>query len=163
MANILERPIKIYISVDMEGIGGVIRPIQVQQGTPEYVRACRWMEAEVNAYVRGAKRAGATEVWVKDAHGSGANMDWEAFRESAILVNGRNRPARFPGLDSSFTALFLVGYHAKAGTPDAVIDHTWNSSDDTRFLFNGQEVGEIAVDSAIAGAFGVPEIGRAHV
>lgn len=147
---------KVYISVDMEGIGGVVRPVQVQPGNPEYNAACRWMEREVNAYVLGAMEAGAKEVWVKDAHGSGANMDWTAFPREVRFVTGRARPARFPGLDESFTALFLVGYHAQAATPDAVLAHTWSSADDTRFLINDVEVGEIAVDALIGGAFGVP-------
>ncbi len=147
---------KVYISVDMEGIGGVVRPIQVQAGTSEYTVACRWMEREVCAYILGAFEAGATEVWVKDAHGSGANMDWEAFPHLVHFVTGRTRPIRFPGLDESFSALFLVGYHAKAGTPNAVLDHTWSSVNDTRFLINEVEVGEIAVDALIGGAFGVP-------
>lgn len=147
---------KVYISVDMEGIGGVVRPAQVQAGTPEYGVACRWMEKEVGAYVLGALEAGAKEVWVKDAHGSGSNMNWEALPHDVRFVTGRTRPTRFPGLDETFTALFLVGYHAKAGTPDAVLDHTWSSADDTRFLINNAEVGEIAVDALIGGAFGVP-------
>ncbi|MCX6381046.1 MAG: M55 family metallopeptidase [Armatimonadetes bacterium] len=147
---------KVYISVDMEGIGGVVRPVQVQAGTPEYEVACRWMESEVCAYVLGAMEAGAKEVWVKDAHGSGANMRWDAFPHEVRFVSGRTRPTRFPGLDKSFSALFLVGYHAQAGTPDAVLDHTWRSADDTRFLINDVEVGEIAVDALIGGAFGVP-------
>jgi D-amino peptidase len=148
--------IKVYISTDMEGIGGVVRPAQVNMGNPEYDLACGWMASEVNAYVRGALEAGATEVWVKDAHGKGMNMRWDAFPESVRLITGRTGLTRFPGLDSSFSAMFLVGYHAQAGTPDAVLDHTWSSATDTRFLFNGVEVGEIALDAAIAGVFGVP-------
>jgi D-amino peptidase len=148
--------IKVYISVDMEGIGGVVRPSQVMPGNPEYAIACEWMAAEVNAYAHGALEAGAREVWVKDAHGKGANMRWDAFPEAVRLVTGRTGETRFPGLDSSFAALFLVGYHAQAGTPNAILDHTWSSANDTRFVFDGEEVGEIAVDAAIAGALGVP-------
>ncbi len=148
--------IKVYISTDMEGIGGVVRPAQVAMGTSEYEIACGWMAAEVNAYVRGALEAGAKEVWVKDAHSKGMNMRWDAFPETVRLVTGRTGLTRFPGLDASFSAMFLVGYHAQAGTPYAVLDHTWSSANDTRFLFDGVEVGEIALDAAIAGTFGVP-------
>ena len=148
---------KIYISVDMEGIGGVVRPEQVQRGTTEYEQARVWLTREVSSVVYGAQTGGATEIWIKDAHARATNLIWDSLRgikNEVRIVQGRTRPTRFPGLDDSFAGLFLVGYHAMAGTPDAVLDHTWGH--DTRFYFNGIKVGEIAVDAAIAGAFGIP-------
>ena len=148
---------RIYISVDMEGIGGVVRPEQAQRGTGEYEQARVWLTREVNSAVYGAQTGGATEIWIKDAHARATNLIWDSIRgikNEVRIVQGRTRPVRFPGLDSTFAGLFLVGYHAMAGTPDAVLDHTWDH--DTHFYFNGVEVGEIAVDAAIAGAFGVP-------
>ncbi len=141
----------------MEGIGGVVRPEQVRPGTTEYEQARVWLTREVGSAIYGAQTGGAAEVWVKDAHARATNLHWDSIRgvkNQVRIVQGRTRPTRFPGLDATFAGLFLVGYHAMAGTPDAVLDHTWDH--DTHFYFNGVEVGEIAVDAAIAGAFGVP-------
>ncbi len=141
----------------MEGIGGVVRPEQVRPGTTEYEQARVWLTREVGSAVYGAQAGGATEVWIKDAHARATNLLWagiQGVKDQVRIVQGRTRPTRFPGLDSTFAGMFLVGYHAMAGTPDAVLDHTWDH--DTHFYFNGVEVGEIAVDAAIAGAFGVP-------
>ena len=146
---------KVYISVDLEGIGGVVRPAQVKTGaSPDYEKTREWAAQEVLAVCAGATDAGATEIWIKDAHDRGTNLRWDAFPASTRLICGRTRPARFPGLDSRFAALFLVGYHAKAGTENAVLDHTWDEG--MRFFLNGREIGEIAFDAAIAGSFGVP-------
>ncbi len=147
---------RIYISVDMEGIGGVFRRVQVQAGTPEYAEARQWAAEEIAEYIAGAREAGAVEFWVKDAHGSGANLPWRAFPDGVRLITGRTGRTRFPGFDSSFAAMFLVGYHARAGTPEAVLQHTWSSRDLTRFYINDRELGEIAFDATIAGTFGVP-------
>ena len=145
---------KIYISVDLEGIGGVVRPAQVAGDTADYPQTCEWATQEVLAVIAGARSAGAVEFWVKDAHNHGTNLRWDAFPEDVRLVRGRTRPVRFPGLDSSFAALFLVGYHAMAGTENAVLEHTWDSG--LHFYLNGREIGEIAVDAAIAGSLRVP-------
>ena len=145
---------KVYISVDLEGIGGVVRPAQVAGDMPDYEKTRDWATQEVLAVINGATRAGATEIWVKDSHGNGTNLLWESFPPYARLVCGRTRPTRFPGLDSTFAALFLVGYHAMAGTENAVLDHTWD--DGLHFFLNGREIGEIALDAAIAGSLRVP-------
>ena len=145
---------KVYISVDLEGIGGVVRPSQLAGDLPDYEHTRDWATQEVLAVIAGATKAGATEIWVKDAHGSGANLRWNEFPAEVQLVSGRTRPIRFPGLDSSFMALFLVGYHAMAGTENAVLDHTWEEG--LHFFLNGREIGEIAFDAAIAGSLRVP-------
>ncbi|HLI47356.1 MAG TPA: M55 family metallopeptidase [Chthonomonas sp.] len=145
---------RIYISVDLEGIGGVVRPEQVQPNHPSYTTTCLWATEEVLAAIKGARQAGATEFYVKDAHARGINLHWEALPAGVYLVAGRTRPTRFPKLHSTFHALFLIGYHAKAGTSPAVLAHTWEEG--MRLWLNGQEIGEIAVDAAIAGLWGVP-------
>lgn len=145
---------RIYISVDMEGVGGVVRPEQVEKGSPDYPAACAQATDEVIAAIEGLRAGGATDVWVKDAHGRGTNLQWPRLPEHVRLVAGRTRPVRFPGLDASFAALLLIGYHAMDGTEHAVLPHTWMPG--ARLYFAEQAVGEIAVDAAIAGALGVP-------
>ena len=145
----------IYISVDLEGIGGVVRPTQVKTGaSPDYEKTRDWATQEILAVCAGAIDAGASEIWIKDAHDRGTNLHWDAFPANTRLICGRTRPIRFPGLVSGFAALFLVGYHAMAGTENAVLDHTWDEG--VRFFLNGREIGEIAFDAAIAGSLGVP-------
>lgn len=145
---------RIYISVDLEGIGGVVRPEQVQPNHPSYATTCLWATEEVLAAIKGARQAGATEFYVKDAHARGINLRWEALPTGVYLVAGRTRPIRFPKLDDTFHALFLMGYHAKAGTLPAVLAHTWEEG--MRLWLNDHEIGEIAIDAAIAGLWGVP-------
>lgn len=140
----------------MEGLGGVVRPSQVDSNAPEFALTRQWAMQEILAVIAGAKQGGATEFWVKDAHGSGLNLQWDLIPDGVRFVCGQTGRTRFPGLDESCAALFLVGYHAMAGTPNAILDHTWSSVSKTRFFLNQREVGEIAVDAAIAGAFGVP-------
>lgn len=146
--------IRVYISVDLEGIGGVVRPEQVDPNHPTFEQTRLWATEEVLAVMEGAKQAGAEEFYVKDSHARGINLLWHKFPIDTLLVAGRTRPDRFPLLDRAFTALFLVGYHAKAGASQAILPHTWNEG--MRLWLNEEEIGEIGIDAAIAGSYGVP-------
>lgn len=145
---------RIYISVDMEGISGVVLKEQVFKGTPEYAEARMLLVRDANAAVQGAIEGGATEVLVKDAHGSGFNFPIEELHPKAEYIMGRSIE-RFPSLEE-FDAMFLVGYHAMSGTPRAVRDHTMSSAAWQQFFLNGEEMGEVGIDAAHAGALGVP-------
>ncbi|HEY3265513.1 MAG TPA: M55 family metallopeptidase [Armatimonadota bacterium] len=147
---------KIYIVADMEGIGGVFLPEQLKRGAPEYAEARLLLTGEVNAAIEGAFDGGATEVVVKDAHGSGFNIVLEDLDERAEIVAGGSVPKRLGGLDETFNGVFLLGYHAMAGTQAAICDHTMSSVSWTRYELCGEEVGETAIDAAWAGAHGVP-------
>ncbi len=146
---------KVYISVDMEGISGVVLREQVSKGTPEYAEARKLLIGDANAAVAGALEGGATEVLVKDAHGSGFNFPLEDLHPQAEYIMGPSSPERFPWLEE-FDAMFLVGYHAMSGTPHAIRDHTMSSASWQQFFLNGREMGEVGIDAAYAGAFGVP-------
>ena len=84
--------LKIFISVDMEGICGVVHSDQVNPGTPDYAAACKWMAQDVNAAVEGALDAGATEVVVNDSHGSMRNISPDDLHPKAILISGTPKP-----------------------------------------------------------------------
>lgn len=148
---------RIYISADMEGVAGIFLPEQLKRGTPEYAEARRWLTAEVNACIEGAFKGGATEVIVKDAHSSGFNFVLDEIDPRVEVVQGGSL-SRFPGLDSSFSGLILLCYHAMAGTQEAICDHTMSSVDWHRYELNGMELGEVGIDAAEAGALGVPVI-----
>jgi len=147
---------RVLIVADMEGVAGVALPEQVTRGTPEYAEARHLLTAEVNAAVAGALDGGATEVLVKDAHGAGLNLVLADLDPRARCIMGPSLPERFPALNDSYAGLFLLGYHAMAGTAGAVCDHTMSSQSWSRYVLCGREVGEVGIDAALAGARGVP-------
>jgi D-amino peptidase len=151
--------LKVYISADMEGITGVVATEQTTPGNPEYVAAKKWMAEDVNAAVEGAFRAGASEVVVNDSHGSQRNIDPGDLHPKAILISGYPKPlSMMQGIDESYNAVLFVGYHAAAGTQDAVLDHTISSSVVQSVKVNGVEMPELGLNAAIAGAYNVPVV-----
>lgn len=148
---------KVFISIDMEGISGVVSAEQCTPGNPEYERARLLMTQEANAAILGARAAGATEVVVSDSHGSMRNLLIEELDTWADLVYGSPKPfGMMEGLDDSFGVVFLVGYHARAGTLNAILDHTYSSRSVNHVELNGRPVGEIGLNAALAGVHGVP-------
>jgi D-amino peptidase len=148
---------KVFISIDMEGISGVVSSEQCTPGNAEYERARILMTQEANAAILGARAAGATEVVVDDSHGSMRNLLIEQLDTWADLIYGSPRPfGMMEGLDDSFDVVFLVGYHARAGTPNAILDHTYSGQAVSHVEINGRPVGEIGLNAALAGAHGVP-------
>ncbi len=151
--------LKVFISVDMEGISGIVHGDQTTPGTPEYPAGRKWMAQDVNAAVEGALEAGATEVVVNDSHGSMRNIDPDDIHPRAILISGSPKPlSMMQGIDASFAACLLIGYHAKAGTEDAILDHTISGSVVRAVRVNGSELPELGLNAAIAGYFGVPVV-----
>jgi D-amino peptidase len=151
--------LKVFISVDMEGISGIVHSDQTTIGTAEYPAARKWMAQDVNAAVDGALEAGATEVIVNDSHGSMRNIDPDDIHPRAILISGSPKPlSMMQGIDVSFAACLLIGYHAKAGTEDAILDHTISGSVVRAVRINGVELPELGLNSAIAGYYGVPVV-----
>jgi D-amino peptidase len=152
-------PLKIYISVDMEGIWGVVHGDQTSSDSPDYAAARKWMAKDVNAAIQGAISAGATEVVVNDAHGSMRNIDPGDLDPRASLISGTPKPlSMMQGIDPSFAACFLIGYHAKAGTENAILDHTISGSVVRSVKVNGVEMPELGLNALIAGSFGVPVV-----
>jgi len=151
--------LKVFISVDMEGICGVVASEQTSPGNPEYAAAKKWMAEDANAAVEGALRAGASEVVVNDSHGSMRNIDPGDLHPKAILISGSPKPqSMMQGIDESYNAVLFVGYHAGAGTQDAVLDHTISGSVVQSVKVNGMELPELGLNAAIAGAYNVPVV-----
>ena len=155
-----QKPVlKVFISVDMEGISGIVHGDQTTSGTAEYAAGRKWMAQDVNTAVEGALEAGATEVVVNDSHGSMRNIDPDDLHPRAILISGSPKPlSMMQGIDGSFAACFLIGYHAKAGTEDAILDHTISGSVVRAVRVNGAELPELGLNAAIAGYYGVPVV-----
>ena len=121
---------RVYISVDMEGIAGVVHEHQTDPTDPRhaaaYARSCRLMTGEANAAVEGALAAGATAVCVNDSHWLMRNLIADELHESAELISGGPKAlSMVEGIDRGFDAAMLIGYHGRAGTRASVIDHTY--------------------------------------
>lgn len=150
---------KVFISVDMEGIWGVVHGDQVSSASPEYGPARRWMVDDVNAVIAGLFEAGASEVVVNDSHGSMRNIIADGLNPKASLVSGSPKPLlMMQGIAGTFDACIFVGYHAKAGTASAILDHTISGSAIRSIKINGQELPELGINGAIAGYYKVPVI-----
>ncbi|MBN1934642.1 MAG: M55 family metallopeptidase [Anaerolineae bacterium] len=149
---------KILIAADMEGVTGVVHWDHVSSAHAEYARFRKLMTGDVNAAVRGAFDGGAGEVLVTDGHGSAKNILIEELDARARLNSGGTRPlSMVQGVDAGVDAAIFVGYHARAGTPNAILDHIWTGGVNNVWL-NGAPVGEIGLNAAVCGHFGVPVI-----
>ncbi len=152
------RPVtKLFISVDMEGVTGVIQPAQLGPGGFEYGQAREWVTGEVNAAIAAARAAGVKEFVVCDAHGNAQNLLIDKLPEDVRIVRGFPRPLEMmQGIDQSFDGVLLVGYHASEWNVDAVRSHTISSARLLGIKLNGSGVMEAVFNAAIAGHFGVP-------
>jgi D-amino peptidase len=149
--------VKIYISVDMEGIAGVTEWPQTENGSADYAAAREWMLEETNAAITGALEAGATQVVVNDSHSSMRNLLHHCLHPEAHLITGGLKDqAMMAGIDDSFDAAMFVGYHASGGS-FGVLAHTWTSKV-TGVRLNGAPVGEWGLNAMIAGHYGVPVV-----
>jgi D-amino peptidase len=150
-------PRKIFISVDMEGITGVVQPAQLGPDGFEYQRAREWMTGEVNAAIEGIRAAGPAEIVVCDSHGNGQSVLIDKLPVDVRIVRGFPRPMEMmQGIDESFAAAVFIGYHASEWTANAVRGHTISSARLLGVKLNGTEVSEGMYNAALAGQFGVP-------
>lgn len=147
---------KVYISVDMEGISGVVGSYQVLQASGALPEVRRRATAEVNAAVEAAYEAGAELVLANENH-SGKDLILEDLHPQAEVLMGKPKPLMtLQDLDETFSAVFLIGIHARAGTPQGVLDHTWHPKIIREMRVNGYPVGEIGLNALVAGHYGVP-------
>lgn len=152
--------LKVFISVDMEGISGVVNWEDVSREGKDYNMFRSIMTHETNAAIKGAVAAGATEIWVRDSHGSARNILPEKLDYRALLIRdwAGGPEGMMDGIDSSFDAVIFIGYHAKAGTPDATLDHTNSSSKINDASINGVSLPEAGFNALIAGYHDVPVV-----
>jgi D-amino peptidase len=148
---------KILISVDMEGVSGVVKFDHVDSKHKEYERFRRLMTSEANAAIEGALAGGADKIVINDSHGGMTNVLIENLNPAAELISGSVKPlGMMQGLDTDVSAVYLVGYHARAGTGAAVLAHTWSGRVVADVSLNGRMVGETGINAALAGEFGAP-------
>ena len=147
---------RVYISIDMEGIAGISHSRPTARNDPGYAAAVTLMEGEANAAVQGAFEGGATEVVVNDSHGSMYNLSPEALDPRARLVQGRKAWSMVEAAaDGTYGVALFVGYHARAGHPRGTIAHTYTGGV-TLSSLNGRAVGEYGINALYLGALGIP-------
>jgi D-amino peptidase len=150
---------KFMLAVDCEGVACVVGEPGTSLSHSANMKFAR-QEAtrETNAAIRALFESGAEQVVVWDNHGDGANLLFEQLDSRCEIVLGTGFARRFPQLDASYAGVLLLGYHAKAGSQCGVLAHTYCSAAYRCIRVNGLEVGEIALDAAVAGELGVPVI-----
>lgn len=147
---------KIYIVTDLEGISGVCVFQQTREPGPEHEQARHLLMGDVNAAVQGCLDGGADEVVVLDGHGGGFNFIPEEMHPEAYFVTGIQRPKVLCGLDETFDAVLLVGYHAMLGTETGMLHHTQSSKNENRYWYNGRETGEVGQEAILVGHYDLP-------
>jgi D-amino peptidase len=150
--------VKVWIGTDMEGVAGVVDREHTARDGREHDRARTWLTDEVNAAVAGAAEAGADEFVVADGHGTCRNILPDRLDQRARLCSGQLSslpPSALQGLDQSCDAVFLVGFHARAGLHPGVLDHTSWSQTVSEVRLGGRPVGEAEINAAYAGQLGV--------
>ncbi|WP_414505934.1 M55 family metallopeptidase [Streptomyces sp. NEAU-L66] len=147
---------RIYISADMEGVTGLVDADDVQPSGRDYERGRLMMAEDVNAAVRGAVAAGATEITVNDAHGPMRNILPESLHPAARLIRGKPKHmGMLEGLTAEQDAMICVGYHSRAGAL-GVLSHSFMGHEIEDMWLDGRPVGEIGLAHATAAAIGVP-------
>ena len=148
---------KVYILVDGEGITGIVNhPLQVMPDSPGFSEMRALLMSDLNAAVDGSAAAGAGELVVYDMHVNGLNVIPEQLHDPAKVVLGKPPKAKPPaGIDESYDALLMVGYHSMAETAGGLLPHTY-TLDMKELRLNGVLMGEIGLEAALAGSVGVP-------
>jgi D-amino peptidase len=151
--------IKVFISVDMEGLAGVVSASDVNPTGADYAHFRTIMAGETNAAIEGAARAGATEFLVRDSHGNKTNLLPADLSPRGQLLRGAGTGPKnmMEGIDATFDAAIFIGYHAKAGTPNAVLAHTSNGNV-IDLSINGVSLPEAGYNALVAGLVGVPVV-----
>ena len=149
--------VRLYMSVDMEGITGVAVGKQVLPGEKDYERFRRLMTLEANAAIEGALEAGAADIVVSDGHGPMTNLLVEDLHPSARLMSGSNRLlGQLEGIDRGFDAVFFLGYHQREGGGDGILNHTLIGRIVYEIRLNGAPADEALINAGLAGSFDVP-------
>lgn len=163
---------RVYLSVDMEGVAGVVHVDQTRRTGYDYERARKWMTAETNAAIEGAFAAGATSVLVNDSHGDMRNLELDMLDRRAELISGSLKPlSMVQGVTRDAGCALFVGYHAGAASRAGILDHTYygrvvaklrvypgGRSESGPLHLGGRDWNETALNAAVCGELGVPVV-----
>ncbi len=154
---------RVHVISDMEGVGGIVKPDQVngEKGGPLFEEGRKLYTEEINAAVRGARAAGATEIVVMDCHGAGGGYTFNSLVPDLIdpaceYVVQQEWTEYTEFLEQGCDAALFVGMHAMAGTREGVMNHTVSGQSWLNLSFNGTRVGETGINAALCGNWGCP-------
>lgn len=142
----------------MEGATGITSWFDVIRDMPQYEKGRELLTHDINAAIKGALNGGATEIWVNDEHLGSRHVLINKLDSNAsvIIGSGGRKFSLMEDIDASFNGVFLVAYHAREGTTEGVLNHTWMPNQIRNVWVNGKVIGETAISSLIAGHFNVP-------
>jgi len=153
--------VRVHIISDIEGVAGIVKWSQTGGDQTLYHEGRKLYTEEINAAVRGAKAAGATEIVVMDCHGAGGDYTFNSLLPAEldpdcefVIQDEWTEYTTF--LSSGCDAALFVGMHAKAGTPDGVLSHTVSGQGWRDLKFNGTSVGETGINAALCGNWDCP-------
>jgi D-amino peptidase len=155
--------VRVHVISDMEGVAGIVKWQQTTGGEKAYDEGRVLYTEEINAAVRGAKAAGATEIVVMDCHGAGGGYDFNSLvpdlLDPACDYVVQQEWTEYTGfLEAGCDAALFVGMHAMAGTAEGVLSHTVSGQAWQSLRFNGKLVGETGINAALCGHWGVPVV-----
>jgi D-amino peptidase len=155
--------VRVHVISDMEGVAGIVKWQQTTGGEKLYDEGRVLYTEEINAAVRGAKAAGATEIVVMDCHGAGGAYDFNSLLPELLdpaceYVVQQEWTEYTAFLEAGCDAALFVGMHAMAGTADGVLSHTVSGQAWQNLSFNGTLVGETGINAALCGHWGVPVV-----
>jgi D-amino peptidase len=155
--------VRVHVFGDMEGVAGIVKGDQTNgdKGGPLFEEGRKLYTEEINAAVRGAKAAGATEIVVMDCHGAGGGYTFNSLVPELIdpdceYVVQQEWTEYTEFLEEGCDAALFVGMHAMAGTADGVLNHTVSGQSWQNLSFNGTLVGETGINAALCGNWGCP-------
>src|SRR5580765_5414688 len=154
---------RVHIISDMEGVSGIVKWEQVSGGEALFQEGRKLYTEEINAAVRGAKAAGATEIVVMDCHGAGGGYTFNSLIPEEldpdcefVVQDEWTEYTEF--LEQGIDAALFVGMHARAGTAEGVLNHTVSGPNFQNLWFNGTLVGETGINAALCGTWGTPVV-----
>jgi D-amino peptidase len=152
---------RVHVISDMEGVAGIVNADQTNAGKPLFEEGRKLYTQEINAAVRGAKAAGATEIVVMDCHGAGEGFTFNSLiaedLDPACEYVVQQEWTGYTGfLEEGCDAALFVGMHARSGTRDGVLNHTVSGVDWHNLSFNGTLVGETGINAALCGTWDCP-------
>ena len=156
---------KVAVRCDMEGASGIVCYEQAEPGKSEYEEGRRYFMSDLTALLRGLDDGGADIIDVYDEHCSGRNVILDQIsgdlRAEVNFYCGKPDYTKTwaGGLDRDTTGLIMLGFHSRANTRakerPALLHHSYDRNL-CRITVNGLPVGEIGMETAIAGVFGIP-------
>jgi D-amino peptidase len=148
---------RVYISVDLEGVAGVVHVDQTRRTGHDYEKARRWMTQEANAAIRGAFDAGATHVLVNDSHADMRNFLLDELDPRAELISGNLKPlSMVEGTQQQFDIALFIGYHAGASSRFGILDHTYFGAVVSKVRVDGRDFNEAGLNALVCGENNIP-------